>query len=376
VKGLKITRTGFLKVAILIKLLFIPISFIPHYTFPTSKNYSRLIGFIKLQDKEAPFYAFNGFEEGFDEDSHKANLEYFDENPELIRKIQKNLGCSELQWRLDNLKHRLLFVPETREEYATLFETYCKEAIDYILEKTNLDNPYGKIETLLQEGPEISPRGVKAFLVHNLAREFVATYTFSNHGSKALKIQLNGKILLGEVGSYSSYISLGDNGTPEFVGDNHTIWQNSAKNPYKVLAVPVEETLHIVLRKHTHRAIEAQLVLNSVRKIKEAEKIVEEWIAVEEAIVGGVVHALLPDFLKKCVNGFRVSLIEEDIESKCEFKKYRHLKKGIDVVKNIGYEKTIKIYMDSPVEFRRLLTLPARGNVLGSREIDTYPLRP
>ena len=47
-------------------------------------DYSRLVELIKLEDREEPLYAFNDFAEGFDEDSHRANLEYLEDHPGLI----------------------------------------------------------------------------------------------------------------------------------------------------------------------------------------------------------------------------------------------------------------------------------------------------
>jgi len=46
------------------------------------------------------------------------------------------------KWKLDKLAYRLVFVPEVREAYATLFETYCNDVIDYTLEETELNNPF------------------------------------------------------------------------------------------------------------------------------------------------------------------------------------------------------------------------------------------
>jgi hypothetical protein len=223
------------------------------------------------------------------------------------------------------------------------------------LDKTNLNNPYRKLQTLDQESPIIGDNGITVFLVHNLAKEFVTKYIFSNKRRKKVKIDLRGIVFLGTVGSYTTKVYVGDNGKLEFRRDNYTIWQNSAKNPYTALMVPVEETLHIALREYTEIAIKEQLERNSVESTEELEKIVEDWIAIEEAIVGGLVHTLLPPFIKRRVRNFPYSLIEEDIESKSELEKYRHLRKGIKVVESMGYEKVLEMYSIDPMEFKKLL---------------------
>jgi len=43
----------------------------------SSINYGRLMELIKLEDKGGAFFAFNDFEKFFDQDLHKANIEFF-----------------------------------------------------------------------------------------------------------------------------------------------------------------------------------------------------------------------------------------------------------------------------------------------------------
>jgi hypothetical protein len=336
-------------------LTLIPIFLTTNYGLAFPDDYSALVDLIELEDKEKPLYVFNDFEREFDDDSHRANLDYFNQHPELIRRIKKELGGREIRWRLDSLMHRLLFVPETRREYAALFENYCKHVIGYVLDKTNLKNPYRKVQTLNKEKPKVADNGIAVFLVHNLAKEFMAKYIFFNKRRRKVKIDLRGTEFLGIVGSYTTTVNLGGDGRLEFKRDNYTIWQNSARNPYTVLTVPVEETLHIGLREHTERAIRKRVELSSVKDLEGMENIVEDSMATEEAIAGGVVHALLPDFVKRYVPNLPYSLIEEDMKSRGELKQYRHLKKGIQVVESIGYENALKMYSNDPIEFMNLL---------------------
>ena len=320
------------------------------------KNYSILIDLIKLEDKQGPFFALNDFEKSFDQDLHQASIEFFNQHPDLIKKIKTDLDDQPIQWRLKNISHRLMYVPETREEYTAIFERYCNDVIKDILRLTEFKNPYITIQTLGASKPENSAtKGINAFIVHNLGKEYVATYVFSNKDQKEIAIELTGKIFLGEIGSYSSYISLNKNGSFEFMRDHYTIWQNSAKNPYTALLTPVEETLHIVLRQYTERSIKDRIESSAVKTLKEVEAIVEDWISVEEAIVGGLVYALLPSIVEKYIPDLPDSLVESDINTKIEFKKYRHLKKGIKIVRQLGYKKSIKMYKNDPMAFRNLL---------------------
>ncbi len=347
-----------LKFAVLLSLFLSAGLLGNHWSSESGKDYSRLIEFIELEDKEAPLYAFDDFEDEFDENSHWANVEYLNDHPGLIRRIKADLDGGKIRWRLDHLTRRLLFVPEKREEYAALFESYCYDVIDYVLEKTNLDDPYRDIQTLMWERPQIPDQNgkVTAFVVHNLAHEYMATYVFSNEKRKKVKIRLNGTVFSGEVGSYGTNIYLRGDGKFEFVRDNYTIWQNSAKNSYTALMTPVEETLHIALRAYTERAIKEEVVRDSVQSLEEVERIAQDWMAIEEAIVGGLVSALLPEFLGKHLNNLSEALIEQDKELKSALEKYRHLEKGMEIIERMGHQEAVEMYKNNPLAFEALLS--------------------
>ena len=324
---------------------------------PDTKDYSRLIEFINLKDRLVPLYAFSDFDDEFDKESHRASFQYFNTHPGVLQKIREKLGRGKLRWKLSSLKHRLLFVPENRKEYVKLYENYCHSMINNVLQKTHLDNPYDQIRTLTGEQTRIhdSRRGVTAYIAHNLAKEYVGTYIFSNQADKKVKIELEGKLYVGEVGVYSSSLSINPNGSVNFIKSKYTIWQNSAQNPYTALMVPAEETLHILLRKYTEAAIKQALAIRDVRSQKASQMVVNDWIAVEEAIVGGVVRVLLPRILKTHLGDLPLSWIEKDLEVKARLKQYRYLKKGISVVRQIGYQEAIKLYAKDPAAFSDLL---------------------
>ena len=320
-------------------------------------DYTRLFELIQLDDQQQPLYVFNDFEEEFDKASHRATREYFNEHPGLVQRIKDKLKAGKLRWRLKNLKHRLLFVPENRAEYAALYKNYCLDVIDTILDKTGFDNPYDSIQTLSRSKPVRHEKneGVTAYIVHNLVKEYVSTYIFSNQTDKKVKIDLEGKLYSGDVGAYTSTLIMNENGTIEFLKDKYTIWQDSADNPYTALMVPAEETLHITLRGFTESAIEQDVGQRLHKNLKIMEKIVEDWMAVEEAIVGGIVYQLLPHILEEHFNDLSASHIEMDILAKRQFEKYRHLAKGITLVEEIGYREALRLYSKDPAAFRDLL---------------------
>jgi hypothetical protein len=196
---------------IILAIIFIAVLSYSAHCASTELNtdYSRLVELIKIEDKQRPLYAFNGFDSDYDEESHRAALDHFNNHPDLIQGIKTELGAKSLRWRLADLEYRLLFVPEKRAEYAALYESYCKDVINDLLEMTNLENPINDIRTLTGAEPDISENhGVNAFLVHNLVKEFSGTYIFFNQKQKKVKIQLEGKVYSGEVGFYSTNLYL------------------------------------------------------------------------------------------------------------------------------------------------------------------------
>ena len=254
-KHLKPVRRNVLQLLILSKILFLvstSMSLALNEPAPTN-DYSRLLEFIETTNIENPLYPFDAFENELDSTVHQLNLSYLKDHPDLLDKIRLELNTEELQWKLENFKRRLVFVPETREEYASLFKSYCTDVIDYVLMKTQLQNPFSGITNLNSDIPAVPEinEGITAFLVHNLAKEFVYTYGFYSPHQKKVIIELGQKSFIGEVGSYTSSMSQTDDGTFVFAKNKYTIWQNNAKNPYTALMVPVEETLHITLRDYT-----------------------------------------------------------------------------------------------------------------------------
>lgn len=355
---LKSTKTLLVAQAALLVLSLSMLSCAPRGDNPQpSKDFSRLLELIELEDRESPLYVLDDFQDAFDEESHNAGIDYMNNQPALLRRIKKDLGGGDLRWKLDHLSKRLLFVPEKRGEYARLFEDYCRNVIHYLLKKTSVENPYEEIRTLIHERPEIHSPGseINAFVVHNLASEFVATYVFSNQHHKKIRLRLKGQIFNGELGSYTTNITFRDDGKIQFNRNAYTLWQNSADNPYTALMVPAEETLHIILREHTERVMKSVIKKNALRTSDEVSAAAQDWIAVEEAIVGGLVHALLPGYLRKHVKQLSSSLIKKDLEAKKAFERYRYLRKGISLVEKLGYKRALKTYMADPMAFKKRL---------------------
>jgi hypothetical protein len=117
----------------------------------------------------------------------------------------------------------------------------------------------------------------------------------------------------------------------------------------------VEETLHIGLRTNTENAIRKTIQETAPGDIAGVRKIVDDWISVEEAIVGGLVNVLLPPVLERYGTPVPAELIDADLKSKGANRKYRLLQRGIEVVREMGYKTSIELYREHPFKFREML---------------------
>ena len=323
-------------------------------------DYSRLMYFLKGDHLEAPLLLLSDSEGEFDRHLNRENLAYLNQNRELLEQIQSRLEAETLNWKLSGSSKRLLVVPERRQEYARLFEGYCRSAIGYALDRTQLANPYLQIETL--DGPvalesETTGRGVTAYLVHNIADEYVEEYLFfkpEESGTK-IKIKLSNRVFTGRIGSYTSRLTFGEDSQVEFIRDPYTLWQNSAKNPVNVLVAPIEETLHIALRSATETAIRGKLEQIKPKNIQEVEAVVHEWMAVEEAIVGGLVARLMPEIFDRLLSGPMQKEITESLDQRDVHEQYRYLREGIRVVHDLGVRPAIDLYFSEPTRFQQLI---------------------
>jgi hypothetical protein len=203
-----------------------------------------------------------------------------------------------------------------------------------------------------------SDQKVTAYLVHNIADEYIEEYHFFSHAneSQALQIKLSNLEFSGHIGSYNSDIVIGENGQFTFIHNTYTLWQNSAKDPINVFVAPVEETLHMALRSATEIAIQDRLKQLAPKTVDEVQKIVDEWMAVEEAIVGGLVSKLMPQIFTRFLGGPLASQINQSLANRNVHTQYRYLQDGIRIVSDLGLQPAIALYKSEPLKFKQLLS--------------------
>lgn len=327
-------------------------------------NYFRLLDYIQQADLNEPLIVFGGVEENFDHRLNRENIAYINANSELLQQIQSHLNGDHLRWQLNNSFKQLWVVPEIRHDYAQLFERYCRDAVAYLLARIKQPSPYNAIATLKGPLPDLrqtTNKGVTAYLVHNIADEYTEEYLFFNQDKTGaqIKIKLSNREFDGKIGSYTSRLKIGENNQFEFIREKYTLWQNSAQNPYNVLVVPVEETLHILLRSATEQAMHEELKLLKPEKLQEVNNVIDHWMAVEEAVVGGLVWQIMPDLLDHVIHGLSTQPLEQTMAERDEHDQYRFLDLSIDLVTRLGVDETISLYQNSAKAFKaKLIEIP------------------
>ncbi|MBT8342390.1 MAG: hypothetical protein HKP58_14695 [Desulfatitalea sp.] len=326
-------------------------------------DYDRLLEWIQLKDLEGPLVLMADESGRFDHKLNRENIAYLNNNRDLIQNVLARLDAVTLKWKLAASSKRLLVVPESRREYAELFERYCKDAVHYALERTRLPNPYLRIATLEMPSALTTvdvQEGVTAFLVHNIADEYVEEYLFFNQENTThkVKIKLANRVFTGRIGAYTSNLTIGEDFQISFEKEPYTVWQNSAENPINVLVAPVEETLHIALRTATEKAIRNRLHDLKPDSIQSVKAVVDEWMAVEEAIVGGLVADIMPEIFARLLHGSLESQLAHSLNERQSRAQYHLLHQGIRVVSELGLHQAIALYTSQPDEFQKMISTP------------------
>ena len=357
-------------------LLFFPGYFIVHAsnTPLDVPDYSKLLSFIEMEDLQCPLVAFGSAENDFDRRLNQENIAFLNQDKALLQRIQSQFKGEQLKWQLSKSFKQLMVVPENREDYALLFEQYCRASVDYLLKRIHMSNPYDRISTFKGTAPPLpettTPKGVTVYLVHNMVDEYIEEYLFFSRDDDQtkLKIKLSNRAFDGKIGSYTSRLKIGENNHFEFVREPYTLWQNSAKNPLNVLIVPIEETLHILMRPHTEAAMQADLVRSKPSRLEDVQHLVDDWMAVEEAIVGGVVAQIMPEILSRFVFKENTGGLDKALAERIVHPQYRFLNQAIQVVADLGVEKALAVYRKNPQDFKHLLGRTQPGPAMESAQ--------
>ena len=158
------------------------------------------------------------------------------------------------------------------------------------------------------ETPEIPQEGTSVFLVHQLAKSYVARCKFSNEQGRAVTYKLSGARFSSHLGAVDLSIESPVEGQYRLTRKHYTIWQNHTANLYTLLSIPVEETLHYAMGPFTDEMIGRDLQSESLTRVHEVQTVAKNWMAIEEALVGGLVYGILREYLES--RGFNLPMAE------------------------------------------------------------------
>lgn len=247
------------------------------------------------------------------------------------------------------------FIPRSRKGIGKAYQRYCLDITDSIFKMNRMENFYSAITSPEKSYPEISQDGISAFLVHRLAKDFRAMCRFTAESGKSIKTRVSGAIYSNHLGAVDLEIEMVAPGQFELARKPFTIWQNDTDNLYTLMAIPAEETLHYLLGRATDREISTRFQKRPPEILADARKIAEEWMALEESAVGGLVDRVLRRY---CENR-RVKwsdLFDKNLQATVpELHQYRYRKRGLQLVADLGFRHAMDLYLDSPSRFRERL---------------------
>lgn len=323
------------------------------------KRVTSLEALIDYPPLEGPRMVLKEFALEGDDEIKARILSDLVQRPELLARIRTKVPFGrQLTLSIDKLTIRLLYIPETREVFRHLYGDYCRRAIALLLEKMGGQDIYRTLTWPRTERPEIpGGEGITAFLVHRLAKEYVAECTFGAPTGETARYRLKGSFESDHLGAVDLMIESPRTGEFTLQRKNVSIWQNRTDNLYTLMAIPLEETLHYLIGEETDRIILAELKTNSYRRVDEVRKLANDWLAIEEALVGGLVRPLVRDYTQRHGIDLDATLMERSLADKEGLSQYRHREAGIRLVDHLGYLESVKMYRRDPLEFQRRLEL-------------------
>ena len=247
-----------------------------------------------MAEREGPLLVFREFVADPDVEVEQHIQLQLGQRTEMLDLLRKKTGFEKkVRLSVEEIQVRLMFVPQLQEDHAVAYHRYCRDITDYLFEMNEMDNCYTSITSPSESYPPLSPTGISAFLVHRLAKEYRAICRFTSESGRSVNYRASGAIFSNHLGAVDLEIQSIAPGQFGLSRKAFTIWQNNTENLYTLMSIPVEETLHYQLGKATDREIAASMKNHSPENLSAVQRLAEEWMAVEESVVGGLVNRLL-----------------------------------------------------------------------------------
>lgn len=313
-------------------------------------------GIPQMAEREGPMLVFRDFVADPDVEVEQHIRSQVGLRKDLLDMVRKKTGFKkQVKLSLEDTQVRLMFVPQLPNDHSAAYHRYCLGITDYLFKMNQNDNFYAAITSPKDNYPTISETGISAFVVHRLAKDYRAVCRWTAESGRSVKFKATGAIFSNHLGAVDLEISLLAQGQFGLARKAFTIWQNNTENLYTLMSVPVEETLHYLLGPATDREIAEAMRLTPPESLAAAKRLADDWMAVEESVVGGLVTRVLDHYYDRCRMINPLTNVGVERPAVPSLPQYRYRAQGIQLVQQMGYQKAMALYMDSPSMFKEEL---------------------
>ncbi len=323
---------------------------------PLNKNLNDICSLPSLPLADEPLLALSGYQRGEGKDFKQRVLTDLSENPGLVGRIEAELGSfRQIKVVVEQAEYRQLYVPELRRKYRRAYEWYCTSVIDYLSVRMACPNFYGQILSPLDSFPTFQEGQNTALLVHQLGWEYRLQCCFSADSGTSKRYLFTGANFSEKLGGVEVVIE--NSREEEFTIQRNkvTIWQNSSRNLYSLYLLPLEETLHYQLGAYTDARISAALSQERSTTVGRARRLAQEWMAVEEALVGGLADLLLKEYLFRYDMPIPRKERRYLLDTQKRLPRYKYRAAGIRLASHLGFQRTLDLYKADPKVFAKQL---------------------
>ena len=307
----------------------------------------------RMADRDRPLLVFRDFISDWDGEIEHHIRQQLPLRKDLLAQIREKIKFDQrVQLSIEDIQVQLLFIPQSPKSHAAAYLRYCKEITRTIFRINRMENFYTAITSPEESRPDQSETGISAFLVHRLAKAFKATCMFTAESGRKTKYEIGGSFYSNHLGAVDLNIQTLAPRQYRLTRQAFTIWQNNTDNLYTLMAIPAEETLHYLVGAATDRELARAMQMRPPQSLAAARSMAEDWMAIEEAVVGGLVDQLLGIY---CAQHHRSVPASEFTSRTARIRplgQYRYRRRGLQLVADMGFQDAIALYMDDPVRFR------------------------
>ena len=307
----------------------------------------------QMASREGPLMVFRDFSDDPDVEVERHIRLQVSQQKALLNQLRNKIGIKkQVRLSVEDIQVRLMFVPQLQQTHATAYHRYCLDVIDHLFGMNPMGPIYETITSPAESYPPVSKTGLSAFLVHRLAKEYRAVCRFTADSCRSAAYRVTGAIFSNHLGAVDLEIEWLAPGKCGLTRKPFTIWQNDTENLYTLMSVPVEETLHYCVGQATDREISRSMENRPPESLSAAQRLAEEWMAVEESVVGGLVNRVLLDYCTRHHMSMPFSDAGDPRPMVPSLRQYRYRERGIELAEDLGFKELMAMYMDSPSDFK------------------------